>query len=233
MIYGYCVRRADDPAPGDDLTGITGASVYLLEERGLGLWYSELDRSPVAEVQQLREHDAVVRAALRSATPLPLRFGATFKDEDVARAKLRERSEIFFSSLEAVADRLEMGIRVSPVAADRSTEILAREDQAVAPADTIRTGREYLEARRRQLDSTAAARLWAEEAAARVEAHLSDLELPTKREIIVDQGVLALVAHLVQRSEVRTYRSRVEAMRESVPELHLVLTGPWAPYSFV
>jgi hypothetical protein len=233
VIYGYCVRRADEPAPADDLKGISGAGVYLLEESGLGLWYSDLGRTPAPEVQHLREHDVVVREALRSATPLPLRFGATFAGIGAARATLRERREEFHASLETVADRVEMGIRVSQAATHEGRVISPPTARVAPPAGTIRTGREYLENRRRELDTAAAARARAEKAADQVEALLSDLELPTRREIIADQGVLALVAHLVQRSGVHAYRSRVEMMRASLPELHLVLTGPWAPYSFV
>jgi hypothetical protein len=41
------------------------------------------------------------------------------------------------------------------------------------------------------------------------------------------------VAHLVHRQEIGIYRHRVLQLRQTLPGLDLVASGPWAPYSFV
>jgi gas vesicle protein GvpL/GvpF len=40
------------------------------------------------------------------------------------------------------------------------------------------------------------------------------------------------VSHLVERDAVDEYRRLVDRARAERPELHFLLSGPWAPYSF-
>jgi hypothetical protein len=212
---------------------VTGAGVRLLEDEVLGLWVSDVEARPGLAEEHLREHDRVVRSALRSCTPLPLRFGATFADEAAARGVLRERREGFSASLSELANRVEMGIRVSPAPGSRSGEREPVDPGMAEAAAPPRTGREYLEARRRELEAAASAKKAAEEALDRIEAGFADLGLPSRREVMPQQGVLGLLAHLVHRQEVGTYRHRVSQLKQTLPELDLVVSGPWAPYSFV
>jgi hypothetical protein len=231
VLHGYCVRHAGDPAPDPTLTGVTGAGVRLLEDEDLGIWVSDVEHRPGLVEEHLREHDRVVRSALRSCTPLPLRFGATFADDAAALSVLRERREQFSASLAELANRVEMGVRISLAAGGHSTTPSSRPGDTVARAP--RTGREYLEARRREMDTAASESAVAQEALDRVETGFSDLGLPSRREIMPQEGVLGLVAHLVHRQEVGNYRQRVIQLKDTLPELDLVASGPWAPYSFV
>ncbi len=215
-----------------------------LEEAGLALWYSELAERPEPTVGHLREHDAVTRSALRTATPLPLRFGTRFTHEAEARRSLAARTGDFITTLDRLANRVEMGIRVSVRegsdggvnGADRGREHTGGMPETGSEGrdhPPVRTGREYLEARRRELDTAAARHAGAEAILDRVDGALADLDLPVHREMLPREGVVGLVAHLVHRGQVGLYRQRVLRLREELPELELVLTGPWAPYSFV
>jgi hypothetical protein len=44
-------------------------------------------------------------------------------------------------------------------------------------------------------------------------------------------AVLTL-SHLVARSDFALYRERARQIREVFPELRMLLSGPWPPYSF-
>ncbi|MBA2671971.1 MAG: GvpL/GvpF family gas vesicle protein [Gemmatimonadetes bacterium] len=231
VLHGYCVRHAGDPAPDSSLTGVLGAGVRLLEDDELGLWVSYVEHRPGLAEGHLREHDRVVRSALRSCTPLPLRFGATFSDEAAALVVLRERREQFSVSLSELANRVEMGVRISQVPSSRSTT--PDPEPAGAAVNPPRTGREYLEARRREMEAAASAKAAAEQALDRVAAGFADLDLPSRREIVPQERVLGLVAHLVHRQQIGNYRHRVLQLKQTLPDLDLVASGPWAPYSFV
>jgi hypothetical protein len=231
VLHGYCVRHAGDPAPDPSLTGVMGAGVRLLEDDELGVWVSDVEHRPGLVERHLREHDRVIRSALRSSTPLPLRFGATFTDEVAALSVLRERREQFSASLSELANRVEMGVRIARAPGSRPTPSEAEGGGEVTVPP--RTGREYLEARRREMEAAASAKALAEAAVDRVEAGFSDLGLPSRREIMPQEGVLGLVAHLVHRHEIGNYRHRVLQLKQTLPELDLVASGPWAPYSFV
>jgi hypothetical protein len=244
VLHGYCVRRAADPLPAGELSGVAGGAVLRLEEAGLALWYSSFPAPVGPTLEHLRQHDAVIRSALRSATPLPLRFGARFTSEAEAGRSLVARADEFTQTLDRLANRVEMGIRVSRrPGAPRSENPMGEgsgppRDSPAGPGGRpethpVRTGREYLEARRRELNAAAARRAEAGELLDRVEAALADLELPVHREMLPQEGVEGLVAHLVHRGQIGLYRQRVLRLREELPELELVPTGPWAPYSFV
>lgn len=223
-LYGYCIRRAGEPPPPAGVWGVEGAEIRLLEEGPLGVWMSQGEPGPATE-ERLRAHDRVVRCALRSATPLPLRYGTgRFRDEDEARAALRSGESDFLERLERVADRVEMGVRIgwTPPPLQPAPE--------TGPAGA---GRAYLEARRRQLRMDAEARAAAAAVVERVEDCLAELGLPAVRSVLPETGTAGILAHLVHRSQIKRYHQQVEQARRALPEHPLIVTGPWAPYSFV
>ena len=227
MVVAFCVRRAGDPPPPPELRGPGNVPVRLVEEGSLGLWVAECAvLSP--GVEQAAAHDAVVRAALRTATPVPVRFGTSFPNEEEARASLREREEELSAALERVDGRVEMGLRVTW--ADEGGGSAA---DAHAARGAGSGGRAYLLARKRQLEER-------EERRARAAALLDEVErrvgaegYPSVRRLLPEPGVAGTLAHLVHRQEARSYRTRVEAARDLPAGVGLYLTGPWAPYSFV
>lgn len=193
----------------------------------MGFWLSESAAAPPA-VERLRAHEAVVRRALRSATPLPVRFGAAvFPDEAAAREALRESAEAFTATLERVAGRVEMGVRVSWRTAPAAP---AAEGTGRPP---VRSGREYLEARRDALAAEAERRRLADAALERVAVAFGEVEMETVREPAPEGELAGRLAQLVHLRDLGRYRKVAARARESLPELELDLTGPWAPYSFV
>ncbi len=234
MLHAYCIRRAADPAPPDGLTGIAGAEVRLVEAGTLGVWYSE--GTAPASVEQLRTHDMVIREAMRTRTALPLRFGTTFRDPEAAVGAVLEREEEFGAVLQRLGQRVEMGMRISRratvTAAEGDRDRGRSHPKAATPASAGR-GRAFLEGRRQALRQEADAREEAAHTLAALSAELSGLDAPCIRTPMADGEVIGLLAHLVHRAEVTTYRRRGEALQRSHPELRIVVTGPWAPYSFV
>lgn len=225
MLHAYCIRRAGDPGPPPGLTGVGGAPVRLLDAGELGMWVSPAVAG-APTVERLREHDAVVRAALRSATPLPVRYGTAFVDEARARERLGETREEYRAALARVAGRVEMGIRVAweappPPAAGEPVE------EGVGP------GRAYLERRRRAREGDAALRREADAVLREVEEVFADLDLSTRRRVLPEPGVAGTLAHLVHRGDLGRYRERLDRARNEVFRVSLLPSGPWAPYSFV
>ena len=219
MLTVFCVRRAGEPGPRD-LTLPECGEVRLIEEGSLGVWFC--DTRLATGIDSIRAHDAVVRAALRTATPLPARFGTTFRTEEELRESLREREAELSAALERVAGRVEMGLRVGWV--EPAPAGVAQED--------VRSGRDYLEARRRDLAAHEDLRRRAEARLDEVERKVLEEGVPRVRSVLPEPGVAGVVAHLVRRHEVGAYRTRVAEARSTLPELDLRLSGPWAPYSF-
>ena len=189
----------------------------------LGLWYSE-GQAPQRELGSVRTHDEVVRAALSTATPLPLRFGSLFRDLEAVEAELRQRRDEFLESFARVRGRVEMSILLTAESA-ATTE---------APAKEVRTGREFLELRRAELSAIEARRERAERLLGELSGHFDPILLPSVTKISKsDPRWFGTVFHLVPRDGLRAYRERVAAAQRSLPDVTLRVTGPWAPYSFV
>ncbi len=235
MLHAYCVRRAGDPPPDSALVGLDGATVSLVERAGVGVWLSRVEQTEatVPTPERLREHDHVVRAALRTATPLPIRFGARLRDEEAVAGMLEARHEELLAGLARVSGRVEVGVTVGWSLDSERERILESHPQLRHAIDAPTSGRQYLERRRGErlledlLQESAQALL------SRVGAALGAEELRACVTLLPRPEVAGMLAHLVPREEVAAYRRRFERAREALPEVTLSLSGPWAPYSFI
>lgn len=218
MITLLCVRKAGEPPPaGVGLPG--GGVVRLIEEGPIGAWV--VDGRPGEGLSAVRAHDAVVRAALRTGTPLPARFGTVFPDEDALLTTLRERLDSLAEALGRVEGAVEMGVRVGWD--EREPGRIEGEG---------RGGRAFLEARRREFEARERLK---ERAGALLDAVERELPEPLAsiRRVLPEPGVAGTLAHLVHKEAVRSFRIAIEEARASFPHAALRLSGPWAPYSFV
>ena len=228
MLHGYCIRAADDAGPVEGLKGVDALPVRRLDAGPLQIWVSlEPGRPPTAE--RLRHHESVVRAAMRTATPLPLRYGTLFGGQEEAIAMVMERRDEFLAALDRVRDRVEMSLRIT----------LRRPESAEGTADrpqeppSAGPGRRFLELRKAQLDAEQEVRRQVGQALDSVEAELQDLDLPTRRSALQGPDPGGTLAHLVHREALRSYHRRIAELRNSRPDLRITLSGPWGPYSFV
>lgn len=232
-LLGYCVRRAGDAGPDAAIRGVNGAEVRVLEHRDVGIWISPAgadDPTP----EHLREYDQVVRVALRTATPLPLRFGARFESEADVEGVLDSRRDDFLAALERVAGRVEVGITLLWDEEAERARIVLENPELRDPESPPASGRDYLEARRRTAAVDERMRSRAEGILLRAEhLLLGEADVSAVRRVQPRSGVAASLALLVGRNMLGEYRRRVAEARVALPEVCLAVSGPWAPYSFV
>lgn len=159
-----------------------------------------------AGADALWRHEELVESLMETRDLLPVRFGTLLADEEAIAQAVGERGGQLAGRLELVRGAVELALRV----ADRE------------PATTIRsgaaTGTEYMQL---QASRVRSGRLIHDELAAlgRDSATLPGPEL-------------LRAAYLVERSGVDAFVARVRKLQEANPELVLICTGPWPPYSF-
>lgn len=225
-IYLYCVLRATrEPPP--NLAGIDGAPVRAIDLSGLGAWVSDAEATTVVpSPARARDHDRVVRAALEGETPLPARFGQVVAGEDELRAALAERREALEAALEKVAGSVEMTVRML-VSVQRSAP-----HEPTAGRQGAEGGRRYLEqvAALQREERNVLAR--AEQIRDRVNSAVGDLVRAQSFAGAVPGSSLATLSHLVPRDGIVAYRRALQTLREEDPALAIMVSGPWAPYSF-
>lgn len=158
-------------------------------------------------------HAAVVAALVESARAvLPARFGEDFADDAALETAVTSRLPALRSRLAEVGRHVEVGVRVlgGPPSA--------------APVRGA-SGADYLRSR---LPELRARNLVAAELHGPLDACAEASRLSPS----LERSALHTAAYLVSRDEVGAVTSIVEQFARMHPELTVLCTGPWAPYSF-
>jgi hypothetical protein len=204
VIYLYAIAQGLSGVP--DVDGLDGAPLDRRRCEDFDLVVSEHGAAVEPSEEAVLAHARVVEALMPHADALlPARFGLAFADTGELEQALREKAGSLEESLERVRGRVELGIRVVG-------------EQSAPPS--AENGREYLEARRRQL-------------AAADEFHESLAEQARASARGNSSGRLVLSgAYLVDPGSIPAFREAVGELESEHPSLSFALTGPWPPYSF-
>jgi hypothetical protein len=163
----------------------------------------------------LWEHEQVVERLMADRAVLPMRFGTTVPGVAALAAAVAARHDSFVAALDRVRGRVELGVRA--VVAEGSAEVPA------PPA--AQTGRDYLLAK---LGADRAAR----DAADELHAPLAARAAAAQRRA-AGAGEILRATYLVEEAGVPPFLDVVERLRHGHPDVSLLCTGPWPPYSFV
>lgn len=215
-LWLYCVTPAAHPPPSD-VSGIGGAPLHAIDEGGLSVWVSTVARSEGPALRSIQSHNRVVEAALTdTVTPVPLRFGQTATEAEL-RAMLLADPAGWKQRLADFAGALEFGVR--PLRTDRPMTA-----QNVRPPDAF-PGRQFLtELARREREAS--------NATAAVHDAVAGL-VRMERIVTGTRGPASTsLSHLVARERVADYRHALRQLDERMPDLQLMTSGPWPPWSF-
>lgn len=210
------------PAP----PGVGHAPVQAVSVAGFRVWVSDHSEAPRPTLENIRAHDAIVRAAMErsSATPLPMRFGQWFSGTGSLAERLDEAGPAYGDALARVQGKLELGVRieVDPSSSPRDS----REEETPA------TGREYMEslARRRRTQQEWDAR--GRRLAGELRRRLGDLVQDERIRTLAPPEGLVSVAHLVAPDDEDEWARIVDRFDRESEALTCHRTGPWPPYSF-
>jgi hypothetical protein len=228
LLYLYCLLRATREPPAG-LAGVDDAPVRAVDLGGICAWVSDVDTATmVASPARARSHDRVVRRALDRETPLPARFGQVVADVAGLADMVASRVAALSSALDTIAGSVEMTVRM--LLPDDAKE--DRSDRQPPRDRSTNTGRAYLERvsadQRRERNVLAQAGIVRERVSSAVQG-LVRAEAFTGAS--VGSG-MATLSHLVPRENVEVYRNALLQLRSNEPTLAIMVSGPWAPYSF-
>jgi hypothetical protein len=222
-VYAYCVVPPGH-APSTGVTGLDDKPVELVPIGEVALWVSRLAR-PNGSVAQITAHNKVVEAAVTNeVTPVPLRFGQWLDNEAALHAAMVDKTASYQEKLQEFAGCLEFGIRVL----DPNAPSGARDVQQ--PAAT--TGYEYMQALRENSKLAEQRRAVADQVRQQIHNSLQPLVRAEREEEPRTPHAVITLSHLVPRPHFDGYRERARGLREVLPALRLLLSGPWPPYSF-
>jgi hypothetical protein len=219
-LYGIC-DRPDLPPPRPrglaqaPLDGVRGGQLLAVVSRHV---------HPPGEpaLDALWVHERVVERMMADRAVLPMRFGTKLPDDHAVRDVLTARQAEFLATLDRVRGRVEVGVRaMQPLGAEPVGE------PAAEPAARLTmTGREYLEAKLRNGRR-------AEREVAALHEPLAGLAVAVNRRGAHAPDELLRASYLIETANLARFRSTVERLQRAHPELAILCTGPWPPYSFV
>jgi hypothetical protein len=212
MLHPYALVRT--PAVIPETAGIDDAQLRAVSlAAGIDAVVSETPAvSSPTEDAILAHARAVEQISNVNDAVLPMRFSRGVADEEELRRRLGGREHELGEALARVAGCVELGLRV-----------LAQVD--AAPQRAPVSGREYMERRLGDVGR-------AEQVAHELNGSLAPLARDSASRILAKPDVLLTAAYLVPRAELERFHSAVSAAESRWPDLSLVRTGPWPPYSF-
>ena len=213
MIHVYAFAEGVDELP--ELEGVDGEPVERLHVDGVTTVFSRRVRNSDAETLRgdAVAHGAVVDALMgASAAVVPVRFGEHAEDAAALRETVSRRLETIRRSFERIRGCVEIGLRVWG----------GVEEPARLAANGTAYMRRRAAAERERLETvgTLHHRL---ETLARASVVSAPTPLPRER---------FAAAYLVPVDRIDRIRDEVETFGAAHPDLTVICTGPWAPYSF-
>jgi hypothetical protein len=215
MIHVYAVLEANAEVP--PFEGIDDEPVAAVAVEGLTAAISVLRQPAEPSGDNLVRHADVVDLLARvNGAVVPARFATTLASREALAAAVGPRAPELRAALARVRGCVELSVLVFRPAAEPAPPVEPR----------AATGGEYL--RRRLAERTTADRL-ADELTAPLEHHAR----ASVGKRVASPNVVLGRRYLVESGRVDAFRAAVLAVTREHPELSIVCTGPWPPYSFV
>lgn len=237
-LYGI-LREAEAGAVAAAPPGIGGGAVIAVPAAGLAvLCGAAPEPGPVARTRRnLLCHTAVLEAASRSATVLPLRFGTVAPDAASAARCLASNRNAFASALADLDGKVELGVKASWAAGEAGEAVLRAEPALRALRDRLRarpeaeTYFERIELGRRVETAIGALRL-AE--TLRLTAPLQALAHRHLALSHLDESMIFNLAFLVAREREAAFDDAVEALgARAGAGVSVRYVGPVPAFNFV
>ena len=223
-VYVYCITPPGS-CDGLEIASVTANPVTCREVAGLTVWAEASAQAPPVTVETIRAHDAVVKAVwARTPACVPVRFGQWVASSTSLEQGLGEQRAELERALARVSGAGEHGVRIS--------EARTAQDSATTDDPRPNTGRAYLEWLRAKARRLEEHERRGRELGATLAASLEGLIRAQRVDPLPPDEGLVTVAHLVSRAREAEYAVAVQRFRDARPELHVLLTGPWPPYSF-
>jgi hypothetical protein len=199
-------------APGRALPDL--APLRVVPSGRLALVYGPAAEGEVS-AEALWRHEELVEALMDAGDVLPFRYGTRCEDESAAARVVGERETELAAALERVRGAVELAVRVLVV--ERPEPRAGR----AAPADAAG----YVAAK-------ASAAALARAVVDSVHEPLSAMARASHVRAASEPSEALRGAYLVDRERVEEFAAGVASLQSRRPDLRLLCTGPWPPYSF-
>lgn len=233
MIYLYAITdRPEAPLPRQ--LGLHDAELAKVAWCGVAAIVSAFDGVQLSETaDEIWRHEEVVEGLMSDRAVLPARFGTVSPSRHHIGAMLRRANRALIRDIDRVRGQVEIGMRFLCTIEDSAQDSHPRTSSGPSVPPGTGPGSVYLRAklaRERALRNRRQARfVMIQDAYQRLASHAS----ASRRDDETDDRHGTSAAFLVPRDGMASFRDLVSDVAKAHPELALLCTGPWPPYSFV
>lgn len=220
------VDLPDEPLP--DRLGLDDKPLAQIVWRDVGAVVSAHEGAVQPAADQLWRHEEVIESLMGGRTALPARFGTLLSRQQLGEILARTYPQLV-ADLQYVRGHVEIGVRFLAAAEPDIADGTASRGGIAASGPTGTTYLLAKLAKGRELRNHRDMRL---ATAREVFAMLSDLATAGRLDEPGDRQVLS-AAFLVAKERVQPFQRAVAQAAQARPQLALLCTGPWPPYSFV
>lgn len=234
-VFGIAADAAGADLLGD---GFPGRPVRGLAEAGLAALVTDAPADGIEPTRRnMLAHTALLERAMARATVLPMRFGTIAPDAPTLSRCLANHAPAFRGALDAIAGRVELGVKASWKDGIVFREIVEQDSALRSLRDRLRTRpqaetyHDRIELGRRVEAALAARR--AEEATAILQAlsPLAEAEAGLKE---VEESMILNRAFLVPRAQEAAFDAAMQDLATAHGErIAFRYVGPVPPYNFV
>jgi hypothetical protein len=250
-LWAYAITADHGGVEQYALSGVAGARVRAVGVAGLTVLVSDVSQAEFGEralrlnlenaewlEDVARAHHQVIDAMAHMFPLLPLRLATVYSNDAAMTAALAGRGDELRDALRRIGGRVEWGVKAY-AARQREGERHGSTAGTGPGAGADGAGIAYLKRRRAELSAQEDSRRTAAASARAVHTELSGQAeqarlYPPQAPALSGSKVPMLLnaTYLLGADGADRFASAVAATANAHPDLRLVLTGPWPPYSF-
>ena len=229
-------EEMDDLVKG--ISGISGSSLYALSLNNISIAVSDFASSKFVVDKELAiDFARVIEQLSQELTLLPVRFGTFLKsDEDILRL-MTDHYDSFYNNLLKVWDKDEFGLKVIWDYAKGSEKIKEEAEKEDVKSDTyfakttVHTNYLLEKIKKHKLEDALLRHV--EKLIDEIISLLVGINPECKFKKMVSNSLILDGVFLIEKDKKDEFVLAIEALKQQHNDLHLLLTGPWPPYSFV
>jgi hypothetical protein len=243
LIYSIVSVPADPETLNSSLTGIKGvlgADLHAISFNDISAIVSDISNTEkISDRPTALEFADVIERLGSHFTLLPVRFGSIFESTDSIIKTLQINYQEICQNLKKVENRQEFGLKVFC-----NTEKLKAEFQNKIEADSISYGKadtivrnsvsmEWMNAKLKEHRLEEMVLKYVDSVISDISSSLNGLNAIIKFNKMITPTIIVDALFLLEKDKKDVLVDAIKILQGNHPFLHLVLTGPWQPYSFV
>ena len=227
-LYAYCVTRTATHRPNGP-TGMFDRKVYAITAGELSALVSDFgEEAVVINNESVLIHQRIVGSVLDQTTPLPFRFGTVISEAELI-GYLVSRRNALLEKLVSVDGCVEMSIKI--IWQKKLPGDHAKTDLTESMAGNS-VGTAFLRKKSAELAGNQQLIEESNDIAAWLTGCLGSVVRDIRVSVSPSRRLVLAADCLVPRAGLDSYHSAVDGARSERQDLHFLISGPWAPYSF-